>query len=130
MSAPDSKSLHLLCIDSRTLVGEALRKILINAGYTVSHAEDLDSARRLASTEWDHIDVVISDHDVPPGSALDVLEHLKNAGYRGRAIVYSGGLSAKQRAQYSTGLLDALVEKKDESARLLSIMKAFHHEPP
>ncbi len=129
VSAPDSKSLHLLCIDPHTLVGDALCKILTNAGYDVFHAEDLEGAIRLASAECERINVVISDHDVPPGSALDVLEHLKKAGYRGRAIVYSNALTPKQRAQYSFQSVDVLVEKPDDAVRLLSIMKALHREP-
>lgn len=128
VTAASSKSLHLLCIDPHTLVGDALHKILTTAGYHVTRAQDLESALRLASAGRDRIDVVISDHEVPPGSALDVLEALQRGGYQGRVIVHSGQLTTAERAQYTEHSLDAVLEKKDDAARLLSIMKALHGE--
>jgi DNA-binding NtrC family response regulator len=107
-----------------------LHNILTTAGYRVTRAENLETAIQLASAAKDRIDVVISDHDVPPGSALDVLQRLKESGYRGRAIVYTSRLTPAQRAQYSQQSLDAVVEKKDDAGRLLSIMKVLHGERP
>ena len=130
VTASSPHSLHLLCIDPKTLVGDALHKILTTAGYHVSRAQNLEGALQLVSADSDRIDVVITDHDVPPGSALDVLKHLHSVGYHGRTIVYSDALSAAERAQYSGNTLDAIVEKKDEAARLLSVMKALHGEQP
>lgn len=130
VTAPSSQTLHLLCIDPETLVGDALHKILTTAGYQVTRAQDLESALRLLSANRDRIDVVISDHEVPPGSALDVLKHLQGVGYRGRTIVYSEKLTAAERVQYAVKTPDAVVEKKDDAARLLSVMKALHGEQP
>ena len=130
VTAASSKTLHLLCIDPETLVGDALHKILTTAGYHVSRAQNLESALRHVSADPAGIDVVISDHVVPPGSALDVLKHLHGVGYRGRMIVYSAALTAEERMQYSAKTLDAVLERKDDAARLLSVMKALHGEQP
>lgn len=130
VTAASSKSLHLLCIDPHTVVGDALHNILTTAGYRVTRAENLETAIQLASAAKDRIDVVISDHDVPPGSALDVVQGLKHSGYHGRVIVYTSDLTGAQRAQYSQQSIDALVEKRDDAARLLSIMKVLHGEKP
>lgn len=130
VTAPSSQTLHLLCIDPETLVGDALHTVLTTAGYRVSRAQNLESALRLLSANRDTIDVVISDHVVPPGSALDILSHLHGLGYGGRTIVYTEKLTPEERAQYSTDTVDAVVEKKDEAARLLSVMKALHGETP
>lgn len=130
VTAPTSQTLHLLCIDPETLVGDALHKILTTAGYQVSRAQNLESALRLLSANRNRIDVVISDHEVPPGSALNVLQHLQKVGYRGRTIVYSDKLTPAERVQYSARSLDAVVEKADDAARLLSVMKALHGEQP
>lgn len=130
VTASSSQTLRLLCIDPETLVGDALHKVLTTAGYRVSRAQNLESALRLLSANRDQIDVVISDHAVPPGSALDVVTHLQGLGYGGRTIVYTEKLTPEERTQYSKNTVDAVVEKKDEAARLLSIMKALHGEPP
>lgn len=130
VTAASSKSLHLLCIDPHTLVGDALHKVLTTAGYRVSRAQDLNSALRIAAGSNAQIDVVISDHEVPPGSALDVLNVLHRGGYHGRVIVHTGQLTKEERAQYTDRSLDAIIEKKDDAARLLSIMKALHGEEP
>lgn len=130
VTAASSQTLHLLCIDPETLVGDALHKILTTAGYRVTRAQDLESALHLLSDSRDRIDVVISDHEVPPASALDVLRHLQGVGYRGRTIVYSDKLTPAERVQYSANTLDAVVEKKEDAARLLSVMKALHGEQP
>lgn len=130
VTAPSSQTLHLLCIDPETLVGDALHKILTTAGYHVSRAQNLESALRLLSADSDRIHVVISDHEVPPGSALDVLKHLQGVGYRGRTIVYSEALTPAERVQYSVNTPDAIVEKREEAVRLLSVMKALHGEQP
>lgn len=124
VTAP-SPSLQILCIDPQTLVGDALHKILIGAGYQVSRIHDL-SGIRVAH----RLELVITEHHVPPETAWDILATLGKQGYRGRVIVHSATLTPAERIQYSGRTGTTVVENKDDAARLLAIIKALHGEVP
>lgn len=126
MPAEAPHPLSILCVDDHTLVGDALVKVFSGAGYAVERAEDGKAAWEMLAPAPDRFDVLITDHQMPHLTGLELVERLRTIPFAGRIIVYSGRLGPVESAHYAKLGVDAVVNKGPDSARLLAIVEAFH----
>lgn len=126
--AKPGRALTILCVDDHTMIGDALTKVFITAGYVVERAEDGQAALRKAVADLDHFDVVITDHQMPRLDGLGLVAGLRSARFAGRIIVYSSVLAEEEVARYRAFSVDAIVVKTPDAARLLAVVEAFHGE--
>jgi len=70
-----TRHLRILLVEDHADTARVLGRILQTAGYDVSHADSLVSARELANSR--RFDLVISDVGLPDGSGLDLMRGLR-----------------------------------------------------
>lgn len=126
MNRSGQRPIHILCADDHTLVGTALAKVLSTAGYLVEHVHDGHAAWQEASADPGKFQVVIADHAIPKLSGLGLVQHLRDAEFPGRIIIYSDTISPDDDLAYRNLRVDAIVENGPDSARLLAVVEAFH----
>jgi two-component system response regulator PilR (NtrC family) len=102
-------NLRVLHVDDIDLVRTFLRRGLLRLGYDVTSAADVASA--LAALETGSFGVVITDHDMPGGTGLKLVQALHAARFPGRIFVLSGALSANDRAEYLKLGVDGIAAK-------------------
>lgn len=100
---------RVLHVDDVELVRTFLRRGLMRLGYDVTSAVDVGSA--LAALEADRFGIVITDHDMPGGTGLKLVQALHAAQFPGRILVLSGALSANDRAEYRKLGVDGIAAK-------------------
>ena len=122
------KPLAILCADDHTLVGDALMKVFGTAGYHVERASDGEEAWSKLARDLTRFDVLITDHEMPRLTGLQLVGRLRDAKYPGRVIVYSAGLTPGDEELYRGMGVEAIVVKSPEPAKLLAIVKAFHRQ--
>jgi PAS domain S-box-containing protein len=72
---PLAQNLEILLVEDHKDTARVLGRILKNAGFRVSHADSLVTARELANSR--RFDLVISDVGLPDGSGLDLMRGLR-----------------------------------------------------
>jgi len=72
---PLPRNLEILLVEDHKDTARVLGRILKNAGFQVSHADSLVTARELANSR--RFDLVISDVGLPDGSGLDLMRGLR-----------------------------------------------------
>jgi DNA-binding response OmpR family regulator len=97
-------------VEDNTLVGEALRILLEDAGYKVFIAENIADAVKMGSAT--PIDIMLLDLTLPDGDGLDVLESLREKVALPRATLAMSGHndSGIRRACLHAGCADLLVK--------------------
>ena len=100
----------VLVVEDSTLVGDALRILLEDAGYTVFIAPTVAEAVTRASET--PIDVMLLDLSLPDGNGLDVMNSLREGVALPRATLAMSGHndSAIRRACLEAGCVDLLVK--------------------
>ena len=125
-SITTKKSLHILCADDNTVLGEAMIRFFTTAGHAVEHvANGLEAWDRL-SGDPSHFDVLVTDNEMAGLNGLELVELLRQTDYRGRIIVHSGCLSPKAVAAYRGLGVDSIVAKTTLAAELLGIVESFY----
>ncbi len=122
------KPLAILCVDDHTLVGDALMKVFSTAGYTAERASDGEEAWAKLSADLRRFDVLITDHEMPRLTGLQLVGRLRDANFPGRIIVYSATLTPEDEQLYRGMGVEAIVVKSPEPAKLMAIVKAFHRQ--
>ena len=101
---------NVLVVEDSTLVGDALRILLEDAGYNVLIAETIaDAVKTGLATP---IDIMLLDLTLPDGDGLDVLSSLRENVALPRATLAMTGYndSAIRRACLEAGCADLLVK--------------------
>ena len=70
-----ARLIQILFVEDHEDTARALSRLLMNAGYAVSHANTLARARELVAGQ--RFDLVISDLGLPDGSGLDLMRQLR-----------------------------------------------------
>lgn len=104
------KPRKVLVVEDSVLVGDALRILLENAGYTVFIAPTVSDAVKIGSST--PIDMMLLDLTLPDGDGLDVLESLREKVALPQATLAMTGHNdpAIRRACLQAGCVDLLVK--------------------
>jgi two-component system sensor histidine kinase and response regulator WspE len=122
------KPLAILCADDHTLVGDALMKVFATAGYDVERASDGEEAWGKLAADLKRFDVLITDHEMPRLTGLQLVGRLRDARFPGRIIVYSAAVTDEDQQLYRGMGVEAIVVKSPEPAKLLAVVKALHRQ--
>ena len=101
----------ILLVEDHPDTGHVLRRMLTNAGYTVSLAGTTTAARALAAEK--HFDLVVSDLGLPDGTGLELMKHLRSC-HDLRGIALSGfGTDEDRGASLRAGFDEHLTKPVD-----------------
>ena len=116
---------RILCADDNTILGDILVRFFTQAGHTVNHAADGLEAWDRMSKDLAYFEVLVTNHEMPGLSGLELVDLLRQADYRGRIIVHSGALTVRQTADYRALKVDGIVAKATAAEELLRVVEAF-----
>ena len=119
------RALRILCADHDPLFREVLHRVFSLAGHSVECVSDGTTAWKRVSPDISSFDVLITDHRMPKMDGLALVRRLRQADYRGRIIVHSPKLTAKDTASYRALGVDSIVVKPTPAEELLNILEAF-----
>lgn len=130
-SAPENLTrrrppLRILCADDNKMLGDVMVRLFSAAGHAVEHVADGLEAWERLSKDLSHFDVLITDNQMPGLSGLELVELLRQTDYRGRIIVHSGSLSAKEVASYRAFGVDSIIAKTTQAEEILGVVEAFY----
>jgi CheY-like chemotaxis protein len=94
------RPLHVLCADDNVILGEIMLCLLARDGHWVEQVEDGAKAWDRLSTDIDGFDVLVTDHEMPGLTGLELVERLRAANFQGRIVVHSSGLTPEQTERY------------------------------
>jgi CheY-like chemotaxis protein len=106
-----NRSLRIICADDHELICELLKKALSDAGHDVECVFDGQAAWELLSADPSAFDVLITDHQMPRLSGLDLVQKLRQAAFTGRIVVESGNLTPELEAAFLALRVDRIVRK-------------------
>ena len=110
MSPADCSSIRLLLVDDHAMFRESLARMLENEGFAVAgQAESVVSALQLAVSLRVH--VVLLDVDLGAERAVDFVSQARNAGYTGRILVLTAGMSDREALQLIQGGVAGILHK-------------------
>jgi len=124
-NAPRPRPLRILLVDDHTRIGAALVELLFAAGHTVQLAVNGADAWDVILDHFDDIDLVVTDHQMPGLSGLEICQLLRQTTYRGGLMVHSSALTTETQASYLALKVDAIVPKSTTARELLAAVEAF-----
>jgi CheY-like chemotaxis protein len=110
---------RVLFVDDSELLRLLVSLMLREHGYDVETATDGFDGWRCAAEASDTYDFVITDLAMPRLGGLELIRLLRENGYAGRVIVYSGSVDGKTRARLGELKVDAVVAKDASPGRLI-----------
>lgn len=111
MMPTTENSLRILCADDNVLLGDVLVRLFSNGGHHIQHVADGLDAWELISRDLEGFDVLITDHQMPGLTGLELVELLRQTSFRGRIFVHSASLSAAVQQSYAGFGVDEIVGK-------------------
>jgi two-component system, NtrC family, response regulator len=79
---------RILIIDDDLMIGQTLSHMMRRLGYEATHAQTLKDGLKAAQTQ--PVDVVLLDVQMPDGSGLDILPHLRETESNPEVIIITG----------------------------------------
>lgn len=122
-----NRPLRILCADDNTILGEVMVRFLTNAGHVVEHVGDGLEAWDRISKDIGYFDVLVTDHQMPGLTGLELVELLRQANYSGRIIVHTSGIEPEQRERYQVFGVESIILKSSSARHLLCAVQAPVH---
>lgn len=119
------RPLRILLVDDHPQIGTALVEFLSAAGHTVQIAVNGSDAWDVILDHSDYIDLVLTDHQMPGLTGLELSQLLRQTTYRGGLIIHSSALTAETQASYLALKVDAIVLKSATARELLAAVEDF-----
>ena len=101
----------ILIADHDQAISLTVSTILRRQGHTVEVVQNGKEAINLVTVKPDYFEVLITAHDMPLVSGLDVADHLRKNGYQVKIIVLSGSLTGELMGAYRNKLIDNILQK-------------------
>ncbi len=111
--------LHILCAEDDRFFREAVTGLLESAGHRVCTAENGHAAWVILLEEMDRIDVVVTDHQMPGFTGLELVQLLRQTTFRGRIYVYTSLLKPAEEHGYRGLRVDGIFSKNIALTELL-----------
>lgn len=127
---PDRRP-RVLCADDEVSITSLLRRLLEANGYEVQAANDGLAALKALQTHPEGFDLVISDHDMPGLTGLELVERAREAGLGVQFIIFSGSMRAELAACYAElGVTRQLSKPVGLSVLLCSVEQLLNESKP
>ena len=120
--------LRILCADDNVELVELVAESLQFYGYRVEWV--FDGAQALASIRPDpeKFDLLITDMQMPKLDGHDLIVAARAVGFRGKAIVFAGALSAQDRERLGALSVDAIIDKPANHRQLIGVVARLQTE--
>lgn len=118
-----NRPLRILCAEDNALLGDVLLTLFARAGHWVEQVEDGLTAWDRVSQDLNSYDVIVTDHEMPGLTGLELVELLRQAAFRGRIIVHCSGLSHEDESRYRALGVDTILFKSSQSQQLLGAVE-------
>jgi len=106
-----NKPFKILVTDDDQKISFMIASILRRDGFTVVVAKDAIEAVRLFAIKPDYFDVLITDHEMPMVSGLDLVAHLRANDVQVKVIVMSGALTEELLRAYRSRHVGYILQK-------------------
>lgn len=120
MSGP----LRILCAEDNEQMGEVLIHFLTQAGHVAIHARDGLEAWAILLQDFHAFDVLITDHQMPGMSGLQLAERAHQAQFAGKIIVHSANVTDKEATGYRACGVRRILPKMASGPVLLQAIEA------
>ncbi len=104
-----SKKIRILAVDDEPIINESVAYNLQAPHRDIAVAANGSEALSLA--EKQDFDLVITDHQMPGSSGLDLVRKLRERKFEGKIVVLSGWLSPENMGVYAELKIDEVVSK-------------------
>jgi CheY-like chemotaxis protein len=109
--SPAAHTLRILAVDDDQVIRDVVRAALTREGHQVTTVDDGSRAHQLVEENPGAFDLVITDHQMPVMTGLELVACLRGMTYPGRIIVLSGSLDRELLAGYRALGVDDLLDK-------------------
>ena len=110
---------RVLFVDDSELLRLLVSLMLREHGYEVETANDGFDGWQHTAENLNTYDFVITDLDMPRLNGFELIRLLRENGYGGRVVVYSGSISPSIRSRLDSLGVDAVVAKDASPGRLI-----------
>jgi CheY-like chemotaxis protein len=100
-SAPVPPRRRIVLAEDNRLLSDVLVRLFRREGHEVEAVGDGLSAWEILGKDIRQHDVVVTDHEMPHLTGLELVELLRQADFRGRIVVHSASLTPKERDLYA-----------------------------
>lgn len=115
--------LRILCADDNAILGNVMLCFFAKAGHWVEHVNDGLRAWDRLSQDLTNFDVVVTDHQMPGLTGLELVELLRQANYSGRIVVHSSSLKHEEIEAYRGLGVASIVQKAARADELLTAVE-------
>ena len=121
-------SLRILCADDNEELVELVGDMLRFYGYRVECVYDGAQALKVIEDGPTKFDLLITDMQMPELDGAELITKAREAGFRGKVIVFSGALSLESRQQFGDLGVEAIVDKPADHRQLISVVARLQTE--
>ena len=119
---------HVLVVDDDPTTRRLTALLLVRAGYFVDAAADGEAGwGALCSAPYD---LLVTDHDMPRLTGLQLIERLRRAGMRLPVIIASGSMELGEAGDHPWLALSAILHKPFQSTDLIAAARRASPIPP
>lgn len=118
------RPLRILCAEDNELLGDVMLQLFAKAGHWVEYFENGRRAWERMEPDLAGFDVVVTDHQMPELTGLQLVERLRQGGFSGRVVVHCSGLTPEQAARYRQHGVQAIVIKSCRAEQLLAAVES------
>ncbi len=106
-----NQSFNILVADDDEAIRFVVSVILRRHGHTVEVVDNGNEAIELFALKPDYFDVLITDHNMPLVSGLELVHYLRKNGAQTRIIVISANLTSELISAYQNKCVDKILQK-------------------
>lgn len=113
----------ILIAEDNPLVQQVLLASFERAGFRCTLVSDGREAMEALVRTPEPFDLILTDHEMPRGSGVEVVAQLRAGSWRSRVVVFSGSLPSALLRQYSVLRVDRIVAKPCRMSELIEIVR-------
>jgi two-component system capsular synthesis sensor histidine kinase RcsC len=120
--------LQILCADDNAELVELVAESLQFYGYRVEWALDGEAALHAIAAEPDKFDLLITDMEMPLLDGYGLVVKAREAGFRGKVVVFAGALSPHDRDRFGALSVEAIIDKPANHRQLIGVVARLQTE--
>ena len=120
--------LRILCADDNAELVELIAESLQFYGYRVDWVLNGEEALKLIAAEPNKFDLLITDMEMPLLDGYNLVVQTRQAGFRGKIIVFAGALSSQDRDRFGQLAVEAIIDKPANHRQLIGVVARLQTE--
>ncbi|MGZ5537252.1 MAG: response regulator [Chthoniobacterales bacterium] len=120
--------LRILCVDDNAELAELIAESLQFYGYQVDWVLNGKEALKSIAADEDKYDLLITDMDMPLLDGFGLIGKAREAGFRGKIIVFAGALSSQDRKRFGALSVEAIIDKPAHHRQLIGVVARLQTE--